>query len=487
MIVLASPPSRGDSLSRARNSYPSRARKEAGGAHRHPLTPSSLTVVARISVQGAARILGAVVLLGVLFVPALGVERFPPPDFTDHVLPQTQLASPRPVMMQYVDVALLAAALALASYLALARRSRRGLFVLAIASLVWFGFVRHGCVCPIGAIQNVTLAAFDSTYVLPLAVIALFTLPLIFTLFFGRTFCAAVCPLGALQELVAVRPVRVPRWLAEVLGLLRYIYLGLGVALAATGTAFVICRYDPLVGFFRLGGSFEIMVFGGCLLLLGVFVGRPYCRFLCPYGALLSLASKVAWRHVRVTPDDCITCRLCEDVCPYGAIDEPSGGLSPGSLPAARRWLVAAVVSLPLLIASGVALGRHLAVPLSMLDPEVQLAEQLRAEETGAVQGTTDASDAFRNTQRPASELYRAASVQRERLGWAGMALGGWVGLVIGAKLISLSRFLRRDEFDPNRAACVSCGRCFWYCPREHVRQGWIGESAVCQARPDST
>jgi NosR/NirI family transcriptional regulator, nitrous oxide reductase regulator len=439
-------------------------------------------VAARVA---ADRVL-LLVLVALLAAPALGVERFPPPDFTDHVLPQTQLASPRPVVMQYVDVALLAVALALASYLALARRSRRGLFMLTIASLVWFGVIRHGCVCPIGAIQNVTLAAFDSTYAIPLAVIAFFTLPLVFALFFGRTFCAAVCPLGALQELVAVRPVRVARWVAETLGLLRYVYLGLGVALAATGTAFVICRYDPLVGFFRLGGSFEMMVFGGCVLLLGVFVGRPYCRFLCPYGALLGLASKVAWRHVRVTPDDCIACRLCEDVCPYGAIDEPAGGLSSRALPAARQWLVAAIVLLPILVAGGVALGRHLAVPLSMLDPEVQLAERLRAEDTGAVQGTTDASDAFRNTQRPVAELYRAASIQREKLGWAGMALGGWVGLVVGTKLISLSRFLRRDEFDPNRAACVSCGRCFWYCPREHVRQGWIGESLVGQAPPDA-
>ena len=72
-----------------------------------------------------------------------------------------------------------------------------------------------------------------------------------FTLFFGRTFCAAVCPLGAVQELVAVRPVKVPRWLDQALGLLAYVYLGAAVMFAATGTAFLICRYDPFVGFFR--------------------------------------------------------------------------------------------------------------------------------------------------------------------------------------------------------------------------------------------
>ena len=98
-------------------------------------------------------------------------------------------------------------ALSLASYFALVTRSRRHLLVLTIASLLWFGFWRKGCVCPIGATQNVALAMVDATYVVPLGG-AFFVLPLVFTLFFGRTFCAAVCPLGAVQELVAVRSSR---------------------------------------------------------------------------------------------------------------------------------------------------------------------------------------------------------------------------------------------------------------------------------------
>ncbi|HBO44629.1 MAG TPA: 4Fe-4S ferredoxin, partial [Planctomycetaceae bacterium] len=235
---------------------------------------------------------------------AFGVERFPPPDFTDHTLPETQLVAPRSLAMEYFDVALLAVALGLAAYLAIVRRSRRGLFALAAASVVWFGFVRHGCVCSIGAVQNVTLALWDSTYVIPLSVVAFFLLPLVFALFFGRVFCAAVCPLGAVQELVVLHPVRVPRPLDHALGLLRYVYLGLAVALAATGTAFVICRYDPFVGFFRLGGSITMILFGGCLLVLGVFVGRPYCRYLCPYGAVLGLLSKVSKWHAQITPDE---------------------------------------------------------------------------------------------------------------------------------------------------------------------------------------
>ncbi len=130
----------------------------------------------------------------------------------------------------YLDVAALAAGLSLASYFAIKKRSRRGLFLLTIASLAWFGFWRKGCICPIGAIQNVTLAVCDSSYIVPLSAAAFFILPLVFTLFFGRTFCAAVCPLGAVQELVAVRPVQTPVWLDHALGLLAYVYLGCGRA-----------------------------------------------------------------------------------------------------------------------------------------------------------------------------------------------------------------------------------------------------------------
>ena len=106
----------------------------------------------------------------------------------------------------------------LATYFALVSRSRKYLLVLTVASLIWFGFVRDGCVCSIGATQNVALALGDTGYAIPLGVVAFFVLPLVFTLFFGRTFCAAVCPLGAAQELVAVRSLKVPRWLDHALG-----------------------------------------------------------------------------------------------------------------------------------------------------------------------------------------------------------------------------------------------------------------------------
>jgi NosR/NirI family transcriptional regulator, nitrous oxide reductase regulator len=364
--------------------------------------------------------------------------------------------------------------LGLASYLALVTRSRRGLFLLAVASLVWFGFVRDGCVCPIGATQNVAYALTDSGYAIPATVVLLFALPLVFTLFFGRTFCAAVCPLGAIQEVVAVRSVRVPTWVDHALGLIPHVYLGVAVIFAVSGSAFVICRYDPFVAIFRLSGDVNMLIFGACLLFLGLFVGRPYCRYLCPYGAILGVLSRFAKWHARIPPEDCIQCRLCEDSCPYGAIQEPALPLAPQAKPAARRRLAGLLLATPVMIAAGIGLGMLLAVPLSQMDPEVRLAERLRLEETAQVTGTTDASEAFRGTGRPIDELYAAASQRQARFRTLGGWLGAWIGLVIGVKLVSLSIRRKRTDYQPDRSRCVSCGRCYWYCPGEQVRLGLI-------------
>ena len=92
---------------------------------------------------------------------------------------------------------------------------------------------------------------------------------------------------------------------------------------------------------------------------------------------------------------------------------------------------------LPVLVVGGGLLGRQLAVPLSRLDPTVALAERVRAENLGLVEGTTDASDAFRNTGRPLEDLYAAALAQRHKLAWAGDGLRG------------VGRPGRRREADP--------------------------------------
>ena len=64
-----------------------------------------------------------------------------------------------------------------------------------------------------------------------------------------------------------------------------------------------------------------MLITGGVILLLGMFVGRPYCRYLCPYGGILALLSRVSRWAVSITPDKELDCGLCTAACPFGAIE----------------------------------------------------------------------------------------------------------------------------------------------------------------------
>ena len=410
-----------------------------------------------------------IVLLPCSALQAWGVERFPPPDFkSGHTLPETTVPPPRAAVLAWVDVAVLAAALVAAAWLALRKRSRRGVWLLMICCLLYFGFWRRGCICPVGAIQNVACAAFSGEG-LPVTVLLFFLLPLAAALAFGRVFCAAVCPLGAAQDLVLFRPLEVPRWLEYALSLLPYVYLGVAVLLAAGGSAFIVCRWDPFVPFFRLSGSIQMLVVGGAMLVVSMFVGRAYCRYLCPYGVLLGLCSRLSRWKVTITPDECVACRLCEDACPCGAIRKPApaGVFARGE---GKGRLALLLVLTPVLAAGVGWLGSRWGASLARTNPTLRLAELVRLDTAGGAATPPNEVVAFRRTGRPEAELFDEASMVLGRYERGGWLLGGWVGIVIAARLIALTIRRRRMDYEPDRGSCLACARCYASCPRERLR-----------------
>lgn len=405
-------------------------------------------------------------LLVMLFTNATAIQRFPKPEFeSGYLQPETHQPSARAEILAVMDVFVLVVALMVISWLVLRKRSRNGVFLVSLFSLAYFGFYRQGCVCSIGAIQNVALALADHSYFIPLTAIAFFVIPLGFTLFFGRTFCAGVCPFGAIQDLVAFRPMKLGVKLNAVLGMIPYLYLALAILYAATGADFIICRYDPFVGIFRFNASFGMFVFAGALLISGIFIARPYCRFLCPYGVLLNWISRFSFRHITITPSECVQCRLCESSCPYDAIDIPVTGKSPESHKTRVKKLILITLLIPFLMIAGGWSGAKLHETLALVHPKVRLAAMVLNPETANIKPEPIEITAFLSSGKPAATLYMEASVLLNRFYIGGWILGGFMGLVFGLVIAGRMLVPYRTDYVPNKGTCFSCVRCVDYCP----------------------
>lgn len=432
-------------------------------------------------------------LIGIAFIFLLMIgshyaqDRFPRPEFeSEYQRPLTTTPAPQARFFEIFDIFLLAGAIGLASYFAFKKRSRRGIFWLTVFSVLYFGFYREGCVCAVGSVQNVSAALFYPEFILPVGVIAFFILPLIFTLFFGRTFCAAVCPLGCMQDLVVLKPVKVPKWLNEVLSLFPYIYLGLAVLFAATGSMFIICKYDPFISIYRMSNDFGTMLYSLGFVGLCVFIGRPYCRFLCPYGVLLGWMSSLSKRHVTITPDSCVQCRLCEDTCPFDQIEMPVSGKLPQQRSQHIKQLVMLILLVPIIvIASGWSISK-LDVIFARMHPTFRLAEQIVLEDSGVNTTTTLETQTFRTLGTPTQELMDEAKRIQQQFAIGGWFLGGFLGMVFAFKLIKLSVLRARVDYEVNKVNCYACARCFEYCPNEQVRLGNINKDILVNVEEPS-
>jgi NosR/NirI family nitrous oxide reductase transcriptional regulator len=416
--------------------------------------------------RAAVAVLALLVLLAAAPVEAAEM-RFPPPDFqSGYKLPDLH-TPPSASSNGWTDALILFAALSITTWLVFKSRSRRGLFIMSVFSLGYFGFYRTGCICPVGSTQNVMAAVLVPDVGVSVAVLSFFVMPLLFSLFFGRVFCASVCPLGAMQELVAIAPIRISPALDRTLGLGRYIYLGLAVLGVATGAGFFICRYDPFVGLYRLGHSYGMLLAGAVIVLLGVFVARPYCRFLCPYGVLLGWMSRFSKWHLDIAPTSCVSCRLCENSCPYNAIDMPTPKHLVPDPAVGKRRVRAIVLATPFVIALGALAGYWMYEPLSRMHPTVTLSERIAAEDKGKFKEQILETETFRAMDKTTETLHAEAMAIRERFKTGGAWLGGFIALIICLKLVSLSTVPKREVYTPHKETCFSCGRCYPYCPVE--------------------
>ncbi len=193
--------------------------------------------------------------------------------------------------------------------------------------------------CPIGSLQ----ASLSGGYKKPAFPFYVLGFLLLFGLTLGRWICGWLCPFGLIQDLVYRIPFfkkirtfpyeRFLRWLKyAVLGVL---VIGLPLLSAFKGVLVpwfckLLCPSGTLLGGIpltaaspKLAGQIGFLFWWkvGVLaapLLLSLLISRPFCRYLCPLGAIYGMFNRIALVHLDYASEKCVDCGKCETVCPMG-------------------------------------------------------------------------------------------------------------------------------------------------------------------------
>lgn len=174
--------------------------------------------------------------------------------------------------------------------------------------------------------------------------------PFIFTLWsataiamllWGRgAFCGWLCPFGSLQELtnaiakkIGVKQITVPFGIHTRLTAIKYVIFMVlfGVSLYELGFAEKLAEVEPfktaiILHFVR---EWWFVLFAVSLLVVGLFIERFFCRYLCPLGAAMAIPAKLQiFNWLRRYPMCGNPCQICNHECPVQAI-APEGDINP--------------------------------------------------------------------------------------------------------------------------------------------------------------
>lgn len=165
----------------------------------------------------------------------------------------------------------------------------------------------------------------------PAAVVFFLTIILV-SLLLRRAFCSWICPIGTISEWLwklgfskLHRNWLPPRWSDLSLRAVKYLLFGFFMVTAVSwslpmlqnflGSNYHIISDAKLLNLFRSPSVLTLAVVG-LLLALSIPLRNPFCRFICPYGALLGLVSLLSPLAVHRDQKKCVSCGVCSQVCP---------------------------------------------------------------------------------------------------------------------------------------------------------------------------
>src|SRR4030065_2270711 len=153
------------------------------------------------------------------------------------------------------------------------------------------------------------------------------------SLVIGKSFCSWMCPVGFISELIGdfgekifKRKLHLPRILDYPLRSLKYLLLGFlfypvfFVMSNAAIKAFLDSPYnlvaDLKLFYFFADISQVLLIVISSLFIFSIVIRNFWCRYLCPYGALLGIVSLLSPLKVKRNSSTCIDCNLCVKACP---------------------------------------------------------------------------------------------------------------------------------------------------------------------------
>ncbi len=194
----------------------------------------------------------------------------------------------------------------------------------------WLSTASLHALCPFGGVVSLYQFFTVGTFVQKIHASSFILMMIVFSLaiFFGPVFCGWVCPLGTIQEWVSnlgrklfkrkhnhFIPYRVDR----VLRYLRYGVLAWVLYMTAISGKLIFGVVDPYFALFNFWTS-EVAI-GGVIvlsitLLSSLLIERPWCKYACPYGALLGLTNLFRVFKIRRNESECRDCKICTRDCP---------------------------------------------------------------------------------------------------------------------------------------------------------------------------
>jgi polyferredoxin len=141
----------------------------------------------------------------------------------------------------------------------------------------------------------------------------------------NKYICAWGCQVGVLQDLIfrlnqtgktkAImgNQVKIPFALSNSI---RFIFLGIFTIVAFVWSFDIIGPFDPFKIYKPAFLGMTGVIFVGILLIMSLFVYRPWCHFFCPFGLVGWLVEKVSRIRISVDYETCIACQKCATTCP---------------------------------------------------------------------------------------------------------------------------------------------------------------------------